>query len=100
MWAGDTVTLNALLNPVSFEQWPFLATNKDGRLPIRFSSCAVLGPLSWWSDAGSATGFLLPEELNLPVMHFSHLHNGLIIIANLTGLLYELTNVCKVLRGP
>lgn len=25
---------------------------------------------------------------------------GLIIIANLTGLLCELTNVCKVLRGP
>lgn len=43
--------------------------------------------------------FLLPEELNLPVMHFSNLHNGLIIIANLTGLLYELTNVCKVLGG-
>lgn len=79
----------------------FDATNKNGRLSASLFGCAMLSKwkLVVWRWLCHWFSCCLRNLTSLYCTSLIYIM-GLIIIANLTGLLCELTNVCKVLRGP
>lgn len=99
-WKGDRVR-RLFGSLFLFKIGLFVATNKNGRLCTSLSGCAMLSTwkLVVWSWLCHRFSSCLR---NLTFLYRTSLIYimGLIIIANLTGLLCELTNVCKVLRGP